>query len=211
MVASALRFAGFEVSTAVSGAEALSSIRSSGADVVVLDVNLGDMDGFDVCDQLRRDGHDVPVIFLTARDQPEDLRSGLRRGGDDYLTKPFSFEELGLRIEALLRRSGVASADASRLGVDRLVLDEDAHAVWWDGSEVELSPTEFRLLRYLMLNEQRVVSKLQILDYVWEYDFEGDVRVVETYISYLRKKLGPDAAGLIRTVRGVGYVLRASR
>lgn len=211
MVASALRFAGFEVSTAVSGAEALSSIRSSGADVVVLDVNLGDMDGFDVCDQLRRDGHDVPVIFLTARDQPEDLRSGFRRGGDDYLTKPFSFEELGLRIEALLRRSGVASADASRLGVDRLVLDEDAHAVWWDGSEVELSPTEFRLLRYLMLNEQRVVSKLQILDYVWEYDFEGDVRVVETYISYLRKKLGPDAAGLIRTVRGVGYVLRASR
>ena len=211
MVASALRFAGFEVSTAVSGAEALSSIRSSGADVVVLDVNLGDMDGFDVCDQLRRDGHDVPVIFLTARDQPEDLRSGFRRGGDDYLTKPLSFEELGLRIEALLRRSGVASADASRLGVDRLVLDEDAHAVWWDGSEVELSPTEFRLLRYLMLNEQRVVSKLQILDYVWEYDFEGDVRVVETYISYLRKKLGPDAAGLIRTVRGVGYVLRASR
>ncbi len=208
MVASALRYGGFEVATATSGADALSAVRTLAVDLVVLDVNLGDMDGFEVCDQLRRDGHQIPVIFLTARDQPEDLRSGFRRGGDDYLTKPFSLEELGLRIEALLRRSRAAHAEGARIVVDRLVLDEDAHAVSWDGRDVDLSPTEFRLLRYLMLNEARVVSKMQILDYVWEYDFEGDARIVETYISYLRKKLGSEAAELIRTVRGVGYVLR---
>ncbi len=208
MVSSALRFAGYEVTTAGSGAEALTTVRSGPVDALVLDVNLGDIDGFEVCRLLRRDGHDMPIIFLTARDQPDDLRTGFRQGGDDYLTKPFSLEELGLRIEALLRRSRGATADGGRISVDRLLLNEDAHQVSWDGRPVELSRTEFRLLRYLMLNQHRVVSKTQILDYVWEYDFEGDFRIVETYISYLRKKLGPEAAPLIRTVRGVGYVLR---
>ena len=210
MVASALRFGGFDVATAHSGAEALTAVRSDPVDVLVLDVNLGDIDGFEVCRLLRRDGHDVPIIFLTARDQPDDLRAGFRQGGDDYLTKPFAFEELGLRIEALLRRRGT-TGDTARISVDRLVLDDDAHRVSWDGIDADLSPTEFRLLRYLMLNQHRVVSKIQILDYVWEYDFEGDARVVETYISYLRKKLHPDAADLIKTVRGVGYVLRPTQ
>jgi two-component system OmpR family response regulator len=208
MVASALRFGGFSVTTASSGGGALQVVRSTPIDVLVLDVNLGDMDGFDVCRTLRSDGHDVPVIFLTARDQPDDLRAGFRQGGDDYLTKPFSIEELGLRIEALLRRTRASTTAPNRISVDRLILDEDAHQVFWGGINIELSPTEFRLLRYLMMNERRVVSKLQILDYVWEYDFEGDVRVVETYVSYLRKKLGPDGSKLLQTVRGVGYVLR---
>jgi len=207
MVSSALRFGGFDVTSATSGSGALTAVKAQPVDVVVLDVNLGDMDGFEVCDELRRAGHQMPVIFLTARDRPDDLRSGFQRGGDDYLTKPFSLEELGLRIEALLRRSR-AGDDANRVAVGDLMLDEDAHAVTWRDEDIELSPTEFRLLRYLMMNQGRVVSKLQILDYVWEYDFDGDVRVVETYISYLRRKLGADAAGFIKTVRGVGYVLR---
>ena len=211
MVASALRFGGYDVATAHSGSEALTAVRSNPVDALVLDVNLGDIDGFEVCRLLRRDGHDMPIIFLTARDQPDDLRAGFRQGGDDYLTKPFALEELGLRIEALLRRSRGTTGDTARISVDKLVLDEDAHQVSWDGVDVDLSPTEFRLLRYLMLNQRRVVSKIQILDYVWEYDFEGDARVVETYISYLRKKLDPDAAALIKTVRGVGYVLRPAK
>ena len=211
MVSSALRFGGYDVTTATSGTEALTTVRSGPVDALVLDVNLGGIDGFQVCRLLRRDGHDVPIIFLTARDQSDDLRTGFRQGGDDYLTKPFSLEELGLRLEALLRRSRGRTADDGRIGVDKLVLDEGGHQVSWDGSDVDLSPTEFRLLRYLMLNQGRVVSKIQILDYVWEYDFEGDVRVVETYISYLRKKLGSDAAALIKTVRAVGYVLRPTR
>lgn len=210
MVSSALRFAGYDIVTADSGAGALAAVRSGPVDALVLDVNLGDIDGFEVCRLLRRDGHDVPIIFLTARDQPDDLRTGFRQGGDDYLTKPFSLEELGLRIEALLRRSRGSAPESSRISVDRLTMDEDAHRVSWSGADIELSPTEFRLLRYLMLNQHRVVSKMQILDYVWEYDFEGDARVVETYISYLRKKLGPDAGALIKTVRGVGYVIRGS-
>lgn len=208
MVSSALRFAGYAVTAARSGSEALSAVRSGSFDVAVLDVNLGDVDGFELCRLLRRDGHDLPVIFLTARDDPDDLRAGFRRGGDDYLTKPFSLEELGLRIEALARRTRGRSAPAERMGIDGLVLDGDAHLVTFDEVEVDLSPTEFRLLRYLLLNKGRVLSKTQILDYVWEYDFEGDVRVVETYMSYLRRKLGPDAARLIKTVRGVGYVVR---
>ncbi len=139
MVSSALRFAGYEVTTASSGAEALSIVRSGPVDALVLDVNLGDIDGFEVCRLLRRDGHDMPIIFLTARDQADDLRTGFKQGGDDYLTKPFSLEELGLRIEALLRRSRGATADGARINVDRLVLDEDAHQVTWDGDPIELS------------------------------------------------------------------------
>ncbi len=207
LVSSALRFAGYDVTSETNGYDALRSVKTKTPDLIVLDVNMPEIDGFEVCRRIRRDGIDVPVIFLTARTEIDDLRSGFRLGGDDYLTKPFSLEELGFRIEALLRRAGGAIA-SSRVTVGDLVLDEDAHMVFMDGHEVDLSPTEFRLLHYLMLNQGRVVSKMQILDYVWEYDFGGNAGVVETYISYLRKKLGPDGAATIKTIRGVGYVLR---
>ena len=210
LVASALRFAGYDVEMEQTGFEALRAIRASLPDLIVLDVNLPDADGFEICRRMRRDGIDTPVVFLTARDDPSDLRAGFGHGGDDYLTKPFSLEELGLRIEAVLRRARSAVGDAHRLTCGELLLDEDAHQVFWQAHEIELSPTEFRLLHYLMLNTGRVLSKLQILDYVWEYDFDGDARIVETYISYLRKKLGPEAGSVIKTVRGVGYVLRAN-
>ncbi len=208
MLTTALRYAGYEVNGESTGFDALRSVKTSPPDLVVLDVNLPDIDGFEVCRRIRRDGVDAPVVFLTARDNADDLRTGFLRGGDDYLTKPFSLEELLLRIEAILRRIRGSEDPGHRISVGSLVLDEDAHQVFADGSEVELSPTEFRLLHYLMLNQGRVVSKLQILDYVWEYDFDGNVGVVETYISYLRKKLGSTAAGWIRTVRGIGYTLR---
>jgi len=208
MLATALRFAGYEVSSAASGFDALRSVKESRPDLVVLDVNMPDLDGFEVCRRIRRDGIDSPVIFLTARDAPEDLRTGFSRGGDDYLTKPFSLEELSLRIEAVLRRVRGTGNESSRLVCGELLMDEDAHQVFMGDEEIELSPTEFRLLRYLMLNQGRALSKLQILDYVWEYDFDGNAAVVETYISYLRKKLGPVAAEWLRTVRGVGYMLR---
>jgi two-component system OmpR family response regulator len=183
-------------------------VKESRPDLIVLDVNMPDLDGFEVCRRIRRDGIDSPVIFLTARDAPEDLRTGFSRGGDDYLTKPFSLEELSLRIEAILRRVRGSESEANRLVCGELLMDDDAHQVFVGEEEIELSPTEFRLLRYLMLNQGRVLSKLQILDYVWEYDFDGNAAVVETYISYLRKKLGPVASRWLRTVRGVGYMLR---
>lgn len=209
LLSSALRFAGYDVTAEQSGFDALRSIKADIPDLVVLDVNLPDVDGFEVCRRIRRDGLDVPVIFLTARDEPDDLRTGFRHGGDDYLTKPFSIEELGLRIEAVLRRArGTGGAEQHRIALGELLLDEDAHQVFFADDEIELSPTEFRLLHYLMLNAGRVLSKGQILDYVWEYDFDGDGGIVETYISYLRKKLGKDGAAMIKTVRGVGYVLR---
>lgn len=209
LLSSALRFAGYDVTAEQSGFDALRAVKKETPDLIVLDVNLPDLDGFEVCRRIRRDGLEVPVIFLTARDEPDDLRTGFRYGGDDYLTKPFSIEELGLRIEAVLRRfRGTGGADLHRLTHGDLLLDEDAHQVFYGDTEIELSPTEFRLLHYLMLNPGRVLSKGQILDYVWEYDFDGDGGIVETYISYLRKKLGNEGAGLIRTVRGVGYVLR---
>jgi two-component system OmpR family response regulator len=172
---------------------------------------LPDIDGFEVCRRLRADGDFVPVIFLTARDAEEDRVTGFIRGGDDYVTKPFSLEELTLRISALLRRTKTTT-DATaehRLRYRDLEMDEDRHQVWRTGSEVRLSPTEFRLLRYLMLNAERVLSKQQILDHVWQYDFNGDDNVVETYVSYLRRKLDSGHDPLIRTVRGFGYTLRA--
>jgi two-component system OmpR family response regulator len=208
LLATALRFTGYEVISAGSGFDALRSVKESLPDLIVLDVNMPDLDGFEVCRRIRRDGIDAPVIFLTARDAPEDLRTGFSHGGDDYLTKPFSLEELSLRIEAILRRVGAGDAGSSRLSCGQLVLDGDAHQVFVGEQEIELSPTEFRLLRYLMLNQGRALSKLQILDYVWEYDFAGNAAVVETYVSYLRKKLGPEVAEWLRTVRGVGYMLR---
>jgi len=208
LLATALRFTGYEVTSAGSGFDALRSVKESLPDLIVLDVNMPDLDGFEVCRRIRRDGIDAPVIFLTARDAPVDLRTGFSHGGDDYLTKPFSLEELSLRIEAILRRVGGGDAGSSRLSCGQLVMDEDAHQVSVGEQEIELSPTEFRLLRYLMLNQGRALSKLQILDYVWEYDFAGNAAVVETYVSYLRKKLGPEVAEWLRTVRGVGYMLR---
>ena len=210
LVATALRFAGYQVSTEQNGFDALRSVKSAPPDLVVLDVNMPDLDGFEVCRRIRRDGHEMPVIFLTARDDLEDLRSGFRQGGDDYLTKPFSLEELSLRIEALLRRSKGGKAEPRRITSGELVIDEDAHQVWDQETQVQLSPTEYRLLRYLMLNHDRVMSKDQILDYVWEYDFGGNAGIVETYIAYLRRKLGDVNGSRIQTVRGFGYVLRST-
>jgi two-component system OmpR family response regulator len=207
LVSSALRFAGYAVSTENNGFDALRSIKDRTPDLVVLDINMPEIDGFEVCRRIRRNGHEMPVISLTARDDIEDLRIGFRQGGDDYLTKPFSLEELGLRIEALLRRSRPVS-ESSRLVVGDLVLDEDAHQVWKDEDEITLSPTEFRLLRFLLINRGRVLSKAQIVDYVWEYDFDGNYGIVETYVSYLRKKLDDAEGKLIQTVRGIGYVIR---
>ncbi|MCB2224942.1 MAG: response regulator transcription factor [Actinobacteria bacterium] len=207
LVASALRFAGYEVRTEGNGFDALRAVKAALPDVIVLDVNMPEMDGFEVCRRLRRDGVTVPVIFLTARDDIADLRTGFRQGGDDYLTKPFSLEELGLRIEALLRRAGGEVA-SRRITVGDLVMDEDAHQVWRGDDEVSLTPTEFRLLRFLMLNHGRVMSKGQIVDYVWEYDFDGNYGIVETYVSYLRRKLSDQGGHLVQTVRGVGYVIR---
>jgi len=207
MMATALRFAGYEVDSRPTGLEALQTIKETPPDLVILDVNLPDIDGFEVCRRIRNEGFLSPVIFLTARDSTDDLRTGFGGGGDDYLTKPFSLEELTLRIEAILRRTQ-NDEDNNHLKCDKLRLDEDLHQVFVSDVEIELSPTEFKLLRYMLLNQGHVLSKGQILDYVWEYDFEGNDAVVETYVSYLRKKLGPDASDLIKTIRGTGYVLR---
>jgi len=209
LVATALRFTGFTVEPVASGREALAEARKTAYDLIVLDINLPDVDGFEICRKLRADGNMVPVVFLTARDDPSDLRAGFTGGGDDYVTKPFSLEELVLRIEAVLRRSRTQEVVSQRLTTGDLVLDEDAFRVWRGDAEVTLSPTEFRLLRYLMLNRDRVVSKTQILDHVWDYEFAGDPSAVETYISYLRRKLDDRDAQIIRTVRGFGYMLQA--
>lgn len=208
LVATALRFTGFDVETVDSGARALAEIRNGTFNLVVLDVNLPDLDGFSVCRKLRSDGNQVPVVFLTARDDLADLRTGFTGGGDDYLTKPFSLEELVLRIDAVLRRSRTDTREAGRLVCGPIILDEDALRVWRDREEIALSRTEFRLLHYLMLNHDRVVSKSQIIEHVWTYDFIGEPSLVETYISYLRRKLNDREANLIRTVRGFGYSLR---
>jgi two-component system OmpR family response regulator len=209
LVSSALRIAGYQVESEQSGFDALTHVRSRPPDLIVLDVNLPDIDGFEVCRRLRRDGHQMPVVFLTARDGMDDVRAGFRQGGDDYVRKPFSLEELTLRIEALLRRRAGENLAPRRLANGGIVLDEDAHLVMVEEAEVQLSPTEFRLLRYLMLNRDRVLSKDQILDYVWQYDFGGNAGIVETYIGYLRRKLGEAEGSRLQTVRGVGYVLRS--
>ena len=207
LVSSALRFAGYDVSAVDNGFDALRAVKHHMPDLIVLDVNMPEMDGFEVCRRLRRDGNTVPVIFLTARDDIDDMRTGFRQGGDDYLTKPFSLEELGLRIEALLRRAG-GVMESSRLTAGDIVLDDESYQVWNGGAEVTLTPTEFRLLRFLLLNRGRVMSKGQMVDYVWEYDFDGNYGIVETYVSYLRKKLDDTDASFIQTVRGVGYAIR---
>ena len=208
LLATALRYMGYQVTTAASGHAALEAAATASPDLVVLDVMLPDLDGFEVCRRLREQRDFVPVIFLSARDTEDDRVTGFVRGGDDYVTKPFSLEELTLRIGALLRRVKGTNGD-DRLRYRDLEMDEDRHQVWRASREVVLSPTEFRLLRYFLLNPERVLSKQQILDHVWQYDFNGEDNVVETYVSYLRRKL--DAAGppLIKTVRQAGYMLEA--
>jgi two-component system OmpR family response regulator len=210
LLSTALRYMGYQVTVAASGFAALDSAATVSPDLVVLDVQLPDIDGFEVCRQLRAAHDFVPVIFLTAHDSEDDRVTGFVRGGDDYVTKPFSLEELTLRIGALLRRvrGGGEDADA-RLRYRDLEMDEDRHQVWRAGREIFLSPTEFRLLRYFLLNPERVLSKQQILDHVWQYDFNGEDNVVETYVSYLRRKMDETEPRLLRTVRGFGYVLRA--
>ncbi len=211
VISMALRYEGFEVASAGTGAEALSAVREQRPHVMLLDVMLPDMEGFDVARRLGADRARVPIIFLTARDATEDRVRGLTVGGDDYVTKPFSLEELVARVRALLRRSGAAEADDSVLTFADVELDDDAHEVTRAGELVELTPTEYRLLRYLMLNPRRVLSRAQLLEHVWDYDFGGDARVLETYVSYLRRKLDEHGPPLIHTVRGVGYVLRLPR
>ena len=210
LLSTALRYMGYQVTTAATGHAALEAAATSAPDLVVLDVMLPDIDGFEVCRRLRDQRDFVPVIFLSARDSEDDRVTGFIRGGDDYVTKPFSLEELTLRIGALLRRvRGGADGEVARLRYRDLEMDEDRHQVWRDGREVQLSPTEFRLLRYFLLNPERVLSKQQILDHVWQYDFNGEDNVVETYVSYLRRKIDDSDPRLLRTVRGFGYVLRA--
>jgi two-component system OmpR family response regulator len=211
VVSMALRFQGFDVETAGTGNDAISAVTSFRPHLIVLDVMLPDMEGFDVAQRLGAQRARVPIIFLTARDATDDKIRGLSLGGDDYVTKPFSLEELVARIRAILRRSGLAEPESSRLTFEDLELDEDAHEVTRDGHHVELTATEYRLLRYLMLNPRRVLTRAQLLEHVWEYDFGGDARVLETYVSYLRKKLDKHGPPLIHTVRGVGYALRQPR
>ena len=210
LVATALRYEGFQVEIAPSGRDALSAATSFRPHLIVLDVMLPDVDGFEVQRRLVADRLRVPILFLTARDETEAKVRGLTMGADDYVTKPFSLEELVARIRALLRRSGVEAADGRFVFAD-IELDDETHEVRRAGAPVELTVTEFRLLRYLMQNAPRVLEKAQILDHVWNYDFRGEANIVETYVSYLRKKLDVHGPPLIQTVRGVGYRLSAPR
>ncbi len=207
----ALRFQGFVVETASTGQEALAAVTRLKPHLMVLDVMLPDMDGFEVAERLGAQRAAVPIVFLTARDATEDKVRGLSGGGDDYMTKPFSLEELVARIRTILRRTGQASPESSRLVFEDLELDDESHEVTRGGTLIELTATEYRLLRYLMLNPRRVLTRAQLLDHVWAYDFGGDGRVLETYISYLRRKLDAHGPPLIKTVRGIGYAIQAPR
>ena len=210
LVSTALSFSGYEVTTAADGVNALNQIQKTLPDLIVLDVNMPGFNGFEVLRRLREGGDSTPVVFLTARDSQEDKLSGFTKGGDDYLTKPFSLEELVARVQAVLRR--VATTDKGgnppRLTYADLVIDEQAFRVTRGDRVVDLTPTEFNLLRYLLLNAERVLTKDQILSHVWHYDFDGGANVVETYISYLRRKVDIVEPKLIQTVRGFGYVMR---
>ncbi|MFC5950682.1 response regulator transcription factor [Pseudonocardia lutea] len=209
LLSMALRYEGWEVRTAGDGLTAVRTARDFKPDAVVLDIMLPDLDGLEVLRRLRADSPEVPVLFLTAKDAVEDRVAGLTAGGDDYVTKPFSLEELVARLRGLLRRAGMTAArQGSELVVGDLVLDEDSHEVRRGDTDVELTATEFELLRFLMRNPKRVLSKAQILDRVWHYDFGGQSNVVELYVSYLRKKIDAGRAPMIHTVRGAGYVLK---
>jgi len=211
LLSASLRFAGFEVATAANGLAALELARSFRPDLLVLDVMMPGLDGFGVVRRLRSEGSRTPVVFLTAKDATEDKVQGLTLGGDDYVTKPFSLEEVVARIRTVLRRVATSPQEQAHLSFADIELDEDTHEVWKAGELVPLSPTEFKLLRYFMQNTGRVLSKAQILDHVWHYDFGGEANVVESYVSYLRKKLDTTEPRLLHTLRGVGYVLRLPR
>ncbi|MFC5379465.1 response regulator transcription factor [Aquipuribacter nitratireducens] len=209
LLAMALRYEGWEVRSAAAGIPAVRAVKEFRPDAVVLDVMLPDIDGLEVLRRLRGGGDDVPVLFLTAKDAVEDRVVGLTAGGDDYVTKPFSLEEVVARLRGLIRRSGaVAAKTDARLVVGDLVLDEDSHEVTRGGDEIALTATEFELLRFLMRNPRRVLSKAQILDRVWNYDFGGQANIVELYVSYLRKKVDAGRTPMIHTLRGAGYVLK---
>jgi two-component system OmpR family response regulator len=211
VISMALRYEGFEVESAGTGAGAIAAVGAQRPQLLVLDVMLPDFDGFEVARRLAAAHIDVPIIFLTARDSTEDKVHGLTVGGDDSVTKPFTLEERVARIRTILRRAGLSEGAGASLVFADLELDEDAHEVTRAGRAIELTATEFRLLRYLMLNPRRVLTRAQLLDHVWSYDFGGDARVLETYISYLRKKVDVEEPPLIHTVRGVGYTLRLPR
>jgi two-component system, OmpR family, response regulator len=211
VVTMALRFQGFAVESAGTGGDAIAAVTRFRPDLIVLDVMLPDMEGFDVAQRLGAQHNRVPIIYLTARDATEDKIRGLTLGGDDYVTKPFSLEELVARVRSILRRAGLAEPESGRLTFEDVELDEETHEVTRAGEPVDLTATEYRLLRYLMLNPRRVLTRAQLLEHVWDYDFGGDARVLETYVSYLRKKLDIHGPSLIQTVRGVGYALRPPR
>ena len=213
LLSMALRMEGWEVRSAGSGFDALAQAREFDPDAMVLDIMMPDLDGMSVLQRLRHAGNDVPVLFLTAKDAVADRVAGLTAGGDDYVTKPFSLEEVVARLRGLMRRAGTAMAEGADpiLRVGDLTLNEDSHEVERSGTEIELTATEFELLRFLMRNQRRVVSKAQILDRVWNYDFGGRSSVVELYISYLRKKIDAGREPLIHTVRGVGYMIKAQQ
>jgi two-component system OmpR family response regulator len=208
LVSMALRHEGWEVRSAHNGTEAVAGAREFRPDSIVLDMMLPDFDGMEVLRRVRADDAGIPVLFLTARDAVEDRVAGLTAGGDDYVTKPFSLEELVARLRGLMRRAGAQEAASSQLVVGDLTLDEDSREVRRGGVEIGLTATEFELLRYLMRNPRRVLSKAQILDRVWDYDFGGQSNVVELYISYLRKKIDAGREPMIHTMRGAGYVLK---
>jgi two-component system, OmpR family, response regulator len=208
LLSTSLRFMGFEVETASSGFAALDAAASFRPDLVLLDVTMPDIDGFEVCRRLRADGEQVAVIFLTACDTKDDMMSGFTKGGDDYVTKPFSLEEVVARMNAVLRRTGTTSNQSHLHSYADLEMNDETHRATRGGEPVDLSPTEWKLLRYLLMNAGRVLSKRQILDHVWQYDFDGDASSVETYISFLRKKIDQVEPKLIQTVRGVGYTIR---
>ena len=209
-VAASLRFLGFEVTAAENGTDALRLARNRPFDLLILDVLLPDIDGFEIVRRLRRDGNRVPVIFLTARDTQDDKVTGLTIGGDDYMTKPFGLEELAARVRTVLRRTRPVPVEPVLSFAD-LTLDQDTYEVRRGGRRIDLSPTEFRLLRYFMLNPGRVLTRAQLLDHVWDYDFGGSSTVVATYVAYLRRKLAVHGPSVIHTQRGVGYSLRLPR
>lgn len=207
LLGDALRVAGYNVSSAPDGMSALTSLRSAPVDLLIIDINMPVLDGFELLEQLRKKGDHTPALMLSARGERTDITRGLRLGADDYVTKPFGLEELLLRVGAILRRTKAAVIENSVLRCGQLALDEDQHKVFFDEEEIELSPTEFKLLQELMRNKGRVLTKSTLLRDVWEIDFETETSVLDTYISYLRKKLNRDEIEFIRTVRGVGYQL----
>ncbi|WP_430591406.1 response regulator transcription factor [Humidisolicoccus flavus] len=208
LLSTSLRFAGFHVRAVSNGAGAISAVLDDEPDLILLDVMLPDINGFGVTKRLRSSGFTSPILFLTAKDDTDDKITGLTVGGDDYVTKPFSLDEIIARIKAILRRT-MAGDEEARIVVGEIIMDQDTHEVTVGSENIELSPTEFKLLRYLMLNANRVLSKAQILDHVWEYDFNGDAGIVESYISYLRRKIDSiTAEPMIITKRGFGYMLR---